>query len=454
MTDIFEDQLLAAAYLLRDPTLLAREPREPEREPPFSPILATLKALHLHAIGEIIMIDTIHTKHREQQIDQGFIDHLGHIRHLWRRVSDSILWNLLSHQRHLVKRLCLYRPRGPLAEANPDHVLRALQVFNQDPSSIALWNDATSLADVGDLTVFSRDRGLHVVELKEGKVNEEILNLIEATPPDQRLSKIEEFAGRFGDSGLRQFERVLRQATRTQQVISLINDEKGVDPVTDLAIGIQELRTLDRFYDSELSWLLEEAIAGRRAVTSIDGCLWVYADGRRDVRSQEEIQGGFVEELTRRVPSLEGVLRESFAARDARRTVMLSQGVYCPVSKPLFVRDLTPQQVVAVVYGRLRTRVLLFLDWEAFGRLVHECGAEFAWSTEKEARKQKAVPSNRRPEVVRGRLPLVHAGPVKMTIMGANMVRIMFDGLRPRTLVEQQIESANILEERFGEKTG
>lgn len=76
--------------------------------------------------------------------------------------------------------VCLYRNRGNLSESNPGFSRAALAEINARPLAIAIWNDATSCVDVGDLTVI--ENGLRpiprIIELKQGTVNDPIDELL------------------------------------------------------------------------------------------------------------------------------------------------------------------------------------------------------------------------------------------------------------------------------------
>ena len=452
MPDPLIDQLISSTKLVREPLgSRAIPPANPAQRSGRDEILTAIhqvwKSLHLKAIGEIITIDTIESKHKERPIDAGFVAYLCHLRQAWRRINDSLVWQLFAGQRHVVKRLCLYRERGPLVAANADSALAVLEILNGEPLVIAFWNDATSCVDIGDIIKFDESsRSFSLIELKEGRVNKEIIDLITQGVDEGIYSRLNAFYERYGDPGIKQVERVVRQAVRSNQAVSLMQHEKGTDPVTGKEMEIQELATPDSFYDAELAEVIARAMDRGSAVTVVDGCLWIYADFAPRL-TLTEIQNRCANSLLRENPALEEGLSRAFRAKDARRAVLLSQGLYYPVSRPPFLRNVDPELIVATTCGNFRTRVWLYLDWDAFARVAEGSGGVFSWSTEKEARRERSAPRVMRMELVDGKLPKITVGEVGFGITGANMVQMMFDGLTPRTFAMQLVESARRLEE-------
>lgn len=446
MPDVFIEHLSDAGRVLRQP--VATRDQQPAASGPgfIAETHRAWKALHLKAIGEIITIDTVEEKHGERPIDGRFVEYLSHIRQAWRKINDGIVWQLCGGQRHLVKRLCFYRDRAHLATANPDAALRAIETLNGQPMTIALWNDATTCVDVGDIMKYDASNGeLCFIELKSGRVNAAILELVGKPPTEQIFAQFDALAEKYGERAIAQLGRVLRQGERNSQAIRLIREEKGFDPHLGREIEIHELKTPGEDYDEELGRVVREPASKGAGWTVIDGCLWIYVDAtpRLTVR---ELQQRFRETVTRENPSLTVSIDRAFDSRDAGRAVLLGRALYHPMAKPPFLRRLDADTVAATTCGSLRDRVWLYLDWHAFGRLCESAGARFSWSSEREAGRNRTEPAAMRLETVDGRIPLMTVGEVQSGVTGANMVELMFDGLRPRSLAVRMVESSRLLE--------
>jgi hypothetical protein len=260
------------------------------------------------------------------------------------------------------------------------------------------------------------------------------------------FTQLDGFAERYGERGIAQLERVLRQEQRNRQAIRLMCDEKGFDPHLGTDIEVQQLKTPGEDYDLELSQVVRDAIRNGSCVTVIDGCLWIYVDAIPRLTTGE-IQRRFREAVARENPSLADRLGHAFHARDAGRAVPLSHTLYYHLAKPPFLRRLEPETVAATTCGDLRDRVWLYLDWQVFGRLCESAGATFSWSSARQAGRNRTEPVKMRQETVGGRMPLITVGAVKSGVTGANMVELMFDGLRPRCLAARLVESSQLLED-------
>ena len=204
---------------------------------------------------------------------------------VWRRVNDAIVWSLFGMRRDKVKRLCLYKRRNLLAESNPRTALAMLEELNADPMAIAIWNDATSCVDIGDMLYIKN--GLkpfpEFLELKEGAVNRAIVEFLE-TNEESRDAASRAFEDRFGPKGAKQLDRVLRQKKTGEQAISLLVNEKGVDPVTGYEIQVTETVNQPESYDGQLHELLDRAGNTEEGILDcVDSCLWLFAasGGRR-----------------------------------------------------------------------------------------------------------------------------------------------------------------------------
>jgi hypothetical protein len=446
MPDAFIEELTDAGRILRQPVTV-RDQEPVAIGPEF--IAAAhdgWKALHLKAIGEIITIDTVEEKHRERPIDGRFVEYLSHIRQAWRKINDGIVWQLCGGHRHLVKRLCFYRDRGRLAAANPDVALRTLQTLNGQPTTIALWNDATTCVDVGDIMKYDASKGeLCLIEIKSGRVNAVILDLVSQPPTDRLFAQLDELAEGYGATAITQLERVLRQEQRNNQAIRLIREGNGLDPHLGRQIEIHELNTPSEDYDDELGKVVRDATENGVGLTVIDDCLWIYVDVTARL-TMRDLQRRFREAVTRKNPSLVPTIGRAFDVRDAGRAVPLTHALYHPMAKPQFLRRLDAETVTATTCGSLRAQVWLYLDWHGFGRLCESAGARFSWSSERDAGRNRTHPAAMRLETVDGRMPLITVGDVQSGVTGANMVELMFDGLRPRALAARIVESSRLLE--------
>src|SRR5690606_36131684 len=85
---------------------------------------------------------------------------------LFRGVADSIAWQMIQGQLCYARRLFKDQRPPSLGDSNFESViLAARHMREQDPSSMPLIADLTSLVQVGDLMVAVPDRGLSMIEV-------------------------------------------------------------------------------------------------------------------------------------------------------------------------------------------------------------------------------------------------------------------------------------------------
>ena len=416
----------------------------------------TWKRWHGRAVKEILTWDAFARRERAHPIGPAAAELADYNRAVWRRVNDAIIWTMVGVQRHVVKRICLYRKRGFLAESNPESVMATLAELNADPRVIAIWNDATSCVDLGDITCVRFHTAMEpfFVELKEGKVNAAVLDVLRADAGEFER-KFEEFRKLYGKKGVAQLDRVTRQKTITAQALTLLHEEHGKDPVTGAELSVTEIPVAPNTYDAALNRVLTEAADRTGEVTeTIDGCLWICAN-RTKVLNRYQARRHFHDLLGLRFPHL---LRapEQPASRSHDRIVCLNECFMPPLAKPIFLRALEAENVGSVTYGELMFKVFLYLDWQAFGTLIAEEGGQFTWSSAKFARRAKALKRELQPVMVDGRVPQVTLDKATMSITEPMLVQLFFDGLTPRAMAKTIVEAARalpgVLERRNGPK--
>jgi len=400
---------------------------------------ATWKKWHEEAVHQLLFHEGFLRRDKTHPVPgaKGFGEYN---RAVWRRVNDTIVWSLLGAQRHRVKRLCLYRRRGDLSESNPDSAMAAVAEINAHPMSIALWNDATSCVDIGDLTVI--DDGLRPVprfiELKEGTVNEAICAVL-LKDEGSRDAAINEFKNRLGKNAAQQLNRVLRQKRIADQALDLLIHEKGIDPLSGHEIHVEETAVEPTRYDESLADLLQTALVESKAIIEcVDGCLWIFANADPNLE-RERAAERFAQLLAERLPGLSVPRLGQHPRWDRNRIRDLSAGVHYPMAMPLFLRKLPTSHIASLTYGRLMGNVLMYLDWNAFGQLIEKAGGVFAWGSKKDAGRARAMNPHVRPPLVSGRLPQIHVDGAVGSITDPNIIEMFFDGVTPWSMAQNTV---------------
>src|SRR4051794_16073818 len=80
-----------------------------------------------------------------------------------------------------------------------------------------------------------------VLEVKEGAMNDKIFELLRAKgSPVEIAVQIDAFVQENGPKALKQLERVIRQRTRYNEVLDIVQHEKGYDSRRDAEVTIEE----------------------------------------------------------------------------------------------------------------------------------------------------------------------------------------------------------------------
>jgi hypothetical protein len=408
----------------------------------------TWKRLHEEAVNQILFWEGFLRREQQHPIGRGTEQFGEYNRAIWRCVNDSIVWSLVGLQRHIVKRICLYRPRGYLSESNEKSARAATAAINADPMAIAIWNDATTCVDLGDLTHVRDGMRPYVefIELKEGKVNEEVIELIDLSESEFEI-RFSEFTVKRGKDGVNQYKRVLRQKEIGKQALTLLAEDKGINPVTGLHTSVLDLGNLGgEMYDKELGALFQEVLEGpkKEILRLVANCIWVYVNADQNI-PWPEVGDRAQNAISARVPQLRQSLATRLPAWDRDRVVSLSQGFTHPLAKPIFLRSLDPRLIAAVTHGDLMFRTYLYIDWERFAGVVSDLGFEFAWGTEKSARRARSLAPAIRPPIFGGKLAQIRVGDGVVMISDPNLVQILFDGVTPKTVAAALIHTAGMI---------
>jgi hypothetical protein len=321
----------------------------------------TWKDIQAEAIREIVQLEILLSKADPARMPKGMADWLRYLCRSWRRVIDAVAWGMLG-RREMIHQLCQHRVRPTLIESNPKSVAMVLDDINKDPLSMAIWNDATTFLDVGDITARrSGTKELDFIELKQGKVNLAILELQQAMSrhrragePEKAHAAIDAFHKAHGASGFRQLMRVTKQLMGDYKRTDDVNDSLANTADRDRDIDIQATISdaVAESYDPELTQVLRRADADGATLGCIDGCLWIYVFLGEKVTRQEAIA-----EFSRRVfeasPETRTWLVEKIGKEILSPVGSVDQWAFIPTGFPIFLRLLEADDIVELLHGKL-----------------------------------------------------------------------------------------------------
>jgi hypothetical protein len=231
-----QDQLPAIIRMLRkpagdDPQFSSLEAIAAKRPAFTEKVHSTWKQLHIRSLDEILTVEKVLSSFSGKKLPPGFEWYLRRTIDLWRRINDAIVWALVGQRDHVIRTVCHRKDRPRLTDANPVAIRKFLDKVNADPQSIAIWSDATSCVDLGDVLCRSFSCGLNgFLEVKSGLVNDKIFDLMDVKGTQEEIVKaIANFADEHGPKAVKQLERVIRQRQSYNQVMDIIEYDRGFD---------------------------------------------------------------------------------------------------------------------------------------------------------------------------------------------------------------------------------
>ncbi|HEX8210149.1 MAG TPA: hypothetical protein VF584_08175 [Longimicrobium sp.] len=327
-----------------------------------------------------------------------------------------------------------------ISEAALAAALRRARANNQSNSlSFSLITDITSCIHAGDILKIDFTHSppeISTVELKEGRVNDAIGNLLSRNPKpnEEELAALE---AEFGKKVRRQVRRTLDQQARLSATEGAVAREYGVDVRT----GVKFIASREHFrvssWDEEYSQLIDAAVQSGFAARVIDDSLTVvaYMAGAADDEAEfmshvsPYIDDGILN-------SVHGIARESTYV-DLRNALeqmtdfreSLRAGEYLtPWVIPVGI-----DRIHDVVHGRLIVK--LHIDGTKLIELSRKLEQPLRWATKQELAPYAETPAAARPaRFGRGSLAADRIGS-KIFVGDGLLTRVLFDFTRPSSLI-------------------
>lgn len=263
-----------------------------------------------------------------------------------RKIADTIAWQLLGFDRTIIRRLYSFTSQVEIFNSNLKHDLKVVEeIFNSDKTTFPLVNDITSFIQVGDLLVRELDSpDIKLIELKEGKVNDEIAKIVEEyeeIPCDRRLHyQLEDKDEKFK----KQFNRYVKQKSTALNKAKIINTGSGTDEVTGLNIQTVKETFYTEHFDEVVASMMKEVDKRNYSLRTIDGCLIVGVYNT----SKMSIHTGF------------DMWKESVGIDFP--TIDLRSSVSSPLSYPLFLHPFSINDKVKLINGEKVIYMSLDID--------------------------------------------------------------------------------------------
>jgi hypothetical protein len=346
-----------------------------------------------------------------------------------RKLADTIAWQLLGNQLWLARRLNTDDAPPSLLHSNVQSYVQFTDQFNaENPMGFALISDLTSFVRLGD--ILARDgelHALHVLELKEGKVNDELLPLAQFAAKTKCEHLVPNFEKTESPKKVQQLKRLIRQTERLEQTQELINTGIGQDARGD-RVRLSEDVMEECLYADRLAELIEQSQSSNWAIDVIDGCLFVgvYRGHFRD---------GLAFQMWLKESDVDGPIC------DLRTTL------FAPLGTPLYLIPPLFSHVEDIHGGNVR--VLFCLSLSHFVSLFEEYGLKVGWLEPKESAEFNPKASHQL-LLRQGRVMTLNLGGFTSHVGIGILSRMFYNFMMPTTVVEM-LGSNLVLAKRYHE---
>lgn len=336
---------------------------------------------------------------------------------------DPVLWQLLQQQLCFARRLYRERRQPNLDTSNFKSVVGAVRYFReQTPDSIPLISDLTTFVQIGDVLLMDPEKGMSIIEVKEGAKNEEAGRLAAF----YRQSQCEQFRQFVSEKEtkhtVKQFERMVRQMERMEFATDVLGKGRGKDPDTDQKIFIPEPYMPMVNWDRELDDLFNTATERGWAINVIDNCLFVgcYADQQMRMASPYVFLSWF----------------DKYAQGGDSRLARLIDGMTIPLALPPFTMRMHKGRKMDVMFGRLHVCMGI-----STSELVKECEKHGIVARKPNKAERRVINGDVRSLVKYNGHPLVLERNGKSMILADGVfMRCMFHLQRPISLISGMLD--------------
>jgi hypothetical protein len=196
-------------------------------------------------------------------------------------LRDSIAFKIFDCKIWIAKRFTLHsKINGPDIPAIK-YNLETSNLYNaNDDFDFALIADLTTFIEVGDLIVRLNDSKKYkwlIVELKTGKVNVSLCNLIEKEKP----IKPETLATLSSDTK-KQLNRIIRQKERAIKIVDLVKNNKGLVIRSNIPVIIKDPKQNWNYYHPQIRETISLAKREGIGMCILDDCLTILASKLSD----------------------------------------------------------------------------------------------------------------------------------------------------------------------------
>lgn len=281
-----------------------------------------------------------------------------------RKAMDSIAWQLFGYDLTVMRRLYCGKELIDITDSNLDSELYYIDNYvKENPDGFVLISDLTSFIQIGDVVTFAPKKGLQIVELKEGRTNLEMFqiidNVIKTNCPRYLKNELEKMDKKKEE----QFFRDIKQINKGIKTLQTINEGKGIDFLTGLEVKIDKDEIQLGTFGDTVNELLKECSKKGYAISVIEGCLLI----------------GVYE--TDKFPSVAfDVWAKGLGI--TMPIVDLRHSVFDPLGYPVFLQPFKDDYILDIIQGK--KVIKMTIDINAWMKTFENDGIKWRWLSKKE----------------------------------------------------------------------
>ena len=228
-----------------------------------------------------------------------------------------------------------------------------------------LINDLISFIQVGDVVSFTPQEGIQIGELKEGKVNYEIFQIIKNSMKIDCPWYLANEIAKLDKKGQEQFQRDMKQLDRNLQTMKIIEDGEGIDYFTGLPVKFSKEEIELETFANTVNCLLRKCTKEGAAFSVVEACLLTIVC-REDKSQDANI-----------------ILRAWMHGTGTKMLIVdLRQGMFDPLGYPLFLQKLGDSFIFDIIQGKKIVKMVI--DVEAWMSTFESEKIKWRWMSEKE----------------------------------------------------------------------
>lgn len=394
--------------------------------------------LHLENLLTQANVANAPDSHKTETIKLGYWERLLELSY------NTLVWVSVGMDRSNVRKVFKSPKYGDLAHQNIQSVLAYVSEVNKDPNEIAIPLDFCSFSPICDILKISYSESDNIrhtafIEAKSGKVNDEMLETIDAGTMDAYFR----FFDTYGERGIKQMERFFRQQIMLEKSQKLVNAEPGVyenpaNPKEDLAILANEAQV--HYFSDKVAQLLEKADQKEFAVDQVDDCLIlgaINAEGEKMLMLGEYDVRLYVYHSFINPATLDGApyppnLHEILSTI---KLVDWREGFGSVILEPITLRHIPDQYLIDLLLGR---KVLkFFFNPQKFVALCNDNGIKTDFTSTKEANRLRSFGFTKGVVDFDGRFIRFSVGDFTGTFAEGPFHDMLFNWIHPMSIIEQ-----------------